>query len=95
MAREEEKFDHSPQRGEVASSFSQFAQLIHASRRPLPTQTGDGTYVEHEMPSGMMQDLRSLGFKDVKTLMQVMKTKATGQLQDDKTYLMERVIQVY
>ena len=72
--------------------LEQFAQLIHMSRRPLPTQSGDGAYLDHEVPSGLMDDLRSLGFKDVKTLMQVM-TQKKGSLQDDKTYLMERVIQ--
>lgn len=41
-----------------------------------------------------MQDLKSIGFKDVNTLMQVMKQKKAGGLQDDKTYIMERVIQV-
>lgn len=35
-----------------------------------------------------------MGFKDVHTLMDVMKNKATGDLQDDKTYLMEHTIQV-
>ena len=85
---------HSADREEVERCFKQYAQLIHASRRPLPTQSGDGAYLEHELPSGLMQDLINLGFKDVQTLMQVMKSKATGGLQDDKTYLMERVIQV-
>lgn len=41
-----------------------------------------------------MQDVRSIGFKDISTLMQVIKTKATGELQDDKTMMMEHVMQV-
>ena len=81
-------------RAEVESSLKQFGQLIHAARRPLPTQAGDGAYLDEEVSSSLFQDLKSLGFKDVKTLMQVMKTKATGEYQDDKTYLMENVIQV-
>ncbi len=85
--------DHSASRGDVESSFAQFAQLVHASRRPLPTQSGDGAYLEHKEPSGLMSDMRALGFKDVHTLMDVMKNKATGALQDDKTYLMEKTIQ--
>ena len=72
--------------------LEQFAQLIHMSRRPLPTQSGDGAYLDHDIPSGLMDDLRSLGFKDVKTLMEIMRQKK-GALQDDKTYIMERVIQ--
>ncbi len=89
-----ETVDHSSSRGEVEQSFAQFAQLIHASRRPLPTQSGDGTYLDHKEPSGLMSDMRALGFKDVHTLMDVMKNKATGALQDDKKYLMEKTIQV-
>ena len=86
--------DHSASRGDVESTFAQFAQLIHASQRPLPTQSGDGAYLEHKEPSGLMSDMKALGFKDVHTLMDVMKNKATGALQDDKTYLMEKTIQV-
>ncbi len=89
-----ETTDHAASRADVESSFAQFAQLIHASRRPLPTQTGDGAYLDHAEPSGLLSDIRSMGFKDAKTLMDVMKTKATGELQDDKTYIMERTIQV-
>lgn len=89
-----EHTDHAANRGDVESAFQKFAQLIHASNRPLPTQSGDGTYIEHAEPTGLMQDLRSIGIKDVETLMGVMKTKAAGGLQDDKTLLMERVIQV-
>ena len=91
------KLDSPPEqaasREEVDHSLSEFAQLIHASRRPLPTQTGDGSYVSTgDMPSSLFQDIKSLGFKDVNTLREVMKNK--GELQDDKSMLMERVIQV-
>ena len=81
-------------RADIESSFEQFAQLIHASNRPLPNQTGDGSYLDHKEPSGLMADIKALGFKDAKTLMDVMKNKATGEYQDDKTYVMERTIQV-
>ncbi|KAF2087527.1 putative fatty acid oxygenase PpoC [Saccharata proteae CBS 121410] len=81
-------------RNEVASVFSQFANLLHASRRPLPTQSGDGSYLEKEAPAGLMGDLKALGFKDISTLKDVMENKAKKELVDDKTYLMERVIQL-
>ena len=93
-SKKAETTDHSASRAEVESTFDQFSQLIHAARSPLPTQSGDGSYVDHAQPSGLMQDLKSMGFKDAKTLMEVMRTKATGDLQDDKTYMMERTIQV-
>ena len=86
--------DHSASRADIEGSFSQYAQIIHASQQPIPTQNGDGSYVDHKEPSGLISDVRSLGFKDVHTLMDVMKNKATGALQDDKTYLMEKTIQV-
>ena len=86
--------DHSVTRGDVESSFEQFAQLIHSASRPLPTQTGDGSYIEHEASSSLFQDLRHLGFKDVKTLVQTVSNKASGALTDDKTMLMEHIIQV-
>ena len=86
--------DHSVTRGDIDNSFEQFAQLVHASRRPLPTQTGDASYIEHEVPSSLFQDIKSLGFKDVKTLTEVLQSKASGALADDKTMLMERIIQV-
>src|SRR5256885_13394794 len=37
--------NHNTSRGEVESAFKQYAQLIHAAKRPLPNQTGDGTYI--------------------------------------------------
>jgi hypothetical protein len=74
--------------------FEQFASVLHASRRPLPIQTGDGTYIEKETSTGIMDDLKHLGFKDYKTLMEVIQQKANNSLVDDKTYLMERVIQL-
>jgi linoleate 10R-lipoxygenase len=86
--------DHSANREDISNIFKQYAQLIHASQRPLPTQTGDGTYIEQTVPTGLWQDLKNLGFKDVETLLEVMKNKKDGKLTDDKTYLMERVIQV-
>ena len=86
--------DHSAKREEVISTFEEFAQVLHAARRPLPSQTGDGTYLNKEEPSGLMADLKNLGFKDLKTLKEVIDGKAKGELVDDKTYLMERVIQV-
>ena len=92
-SKKEEPVDHSANRQEVESLFSKFAQLIHASQRPLPTQD-DGADYDHTEPSGLLQDLKTIGFKDVNTLMQVMRNKATGELQDDKTYMMEHVMQV-
>ncbi|KAF2099021.1 heme peroxidase [Rhizodiscina lignyota] len=86
--------DSGSDRKGIAETFGAFAQLIHAAQRPLPMQTGDGSYVEHEEHSGMLADLKALGFKDAKTLADVMRNKTKGEYVDDKTYLMERVIQL-
>ncbi|KAI9777325.1 MAG: hypothetical protein M1839_008933 [Geoglossum umbratile] len=86
--------DHTAKREDISNVFNQYAQLIHATQRPLPTQTGNGTYIEQTVPSGLWKDLKNLGFKDVNTLLEVMKNKKAGGLADDKTYLMERVIQL-
>ncbi|KAG8526808.1 uncharacterized protein KY384_008237 [Bacidia gigantensis] len=93
-SKKAESADNTASRQNVESSFHQFAQLIHAAQRPLPNQSGDGAYLDHAEPTGLMGDLKRLGFKDAKTLMDVMKSKATGELQDDKTYIMERTIQL-
>ena len=47
----------------ISDTFAEYAQLIHASRRPLPTQSGDGQYLEHDEPSGFWADMKSLGIK--------------------------------
>ena len=86
--------DDSASRSDVESAFAQFAQIIHAPERPFPTQSGEGASLDHKEPSGLMSDIKALGFKDAHTLINVMKTKASGALQDDKTYLMEKTIQV-
>lgn len=36
--------DHDVDRKDIDEMFQEYAQLIHASRRPLPNQNGDGTY---------------------------------------------------
>jgi linoleate 10R-lipoxygenase len=76
-----------------SSKFKEAREVIHAARRPLPTETGDGSYIEDEPSSGLWKDLRSLGIKDASTLAAFLENKVTGQHIDDKTMLMERVIQ--
>ena len=53
-----ETIDHGASRGDVEDSFAQFAQLVHAAMRPLPTQSGDGAYLEHAEPSGLLADIK-------------------------------------
>lgn len=81
-------------RDDVKGTFEQFAQLIHAAQRPLPNQTGDGAYLEKEEPTGFWQDIKSLGYKDLKTVKAILEDKASGKPQDDKTMHMEQLMQV-
>jgi linoleate 10R-lipoxygenase len=85
---------HAVKRAEVVAVFEKYAQAIHASREPLPNQTGDGTYLKHDHSSGLINDIKALGFRDVNTVKDLIKSKASGELVDDKTMLMERIIQV-
>lgn len=89
-----ESSDIAVKRTDVEGAFEKYAPLIHASRGPLPAQAGDGSYLEHDEPSGLFQDLKAIGFKDVATLRDYLKNKASGELIDDKTMIMERIIQV-
>ena len=86
--------NHVVKRAEVVATFEKYAQAIHASQEPLPNQTGDGTYLKHDKSSGLIADIKSLGFRDVNTVKDLVASKASGELTDDKTYLMERVIQM-
>ncbi|KAK7937986.1 heme peroxidase [Apiospora aurea] len=83
-----------PTRAGVDSSFAQFAQLIHASRRPLPIQNGDGTYTEAKKRPGLKKDLQALTRRDVRTVIDIVKGKLKGPIIDDKTMIMERTIQL-
>lgn len=83
--------DHSVTPGDIQSNFEKFAQLLHASNRPLPAQSTDGASLEESQPSGLMQDLKTFGFKDLNTMMQVMKGKATGELQEYVYFLLRRL----
>ncbi|RYP35414.1 hypothetical protein DL767_003821 [Monosporascus sp. MG133] len=84
-----------PDREGVLAAFTQFGQLIHASRRPLPTQHGDGTYSTTNKKASISKDLKYVRWKDVKTVLTLAKSKLKGeQLTDDKTMIMEHVIQL-
>lgn len=78
----------------AGSPLAQIEQVIKASLRPMPTETGDGTYVKGNTTTGLAQDLSHVDLKDVKTLAEVAKSAITGDPINDREYIMERVIQV-
>ncbi len=60
IKKDEETFDHSASRVDIEKAFEQFGQVIHASLRPIPTQTGDGEYLDHPEPSGgILADIKA------------------------------------
>lgn len=83
-----------PESNGLAQSISQLEQAVSASLRPLPTETGDGTYVKDFLSTGLVKDLGHIDLADIKTLLDIIKSAATGNLIDDRKYIMERVIQV-
>ena len=87
--------DHSIVRGSIATNLEKFTHVIHAANRPLPTGTGDGSYVDDPKQGGLFDDLKAMRVKDYATLNQLFTQHLSGSvLTDDKTMIMERVIQV-
>ncbi|TID24533.1 heme peroxidase [Venturia nashicola] len=88
-------------RDRLGKEFRAKASLISAARRPLPDQTGNGTYLDDKPihPDVMdkvnegLRDLSHLGIKDVETLLKVVELGKSGEPWQDKEYLMEHLIQ--
>ncbi|KAL4919990.1 heme peroxidase [Aspergillus aurantiobrunneus] len=78
----------------LGNATSQVKNAVSASLRPLPTETGDGTYIAEFIQTGLIKDLAHVDLKDVRTLVDVVKSAATGEPVDDKQLIMERVIQL-
>lgn len=77
-----------------SSKLAQIEQVVTAALRPLPTQTGDGSYVQEPTVTGLAKDLLHFDLNDAKTLAEVAKSAVTGEAVNDRDYTMERVIQV-
>lgn len=78
----------------LESALAQASQAIRASLRPTPTQTGDGSYIDKiSSETGVWNDLCKFDLNGVETMIDLTKNAASKQPVDDKTYLMERVIQ--
>ena len=81
-------------RQEIDQVFSSIRGLIKASLRPLPTQTGDGSYVTPPFSTGLIKDLQHLDLSAVEPVVELVKTTVTGKATDDKTYFMEKLIKL-
>ncbi|PYI02221.1 heme peroxidase [Aspergillus sclerotiicarbonarius CBS 121057] len=78
----------------IGNTVSQVEKVVSASLRPLPTATGNGTYITEPSQTGLVRDLSHVDLNDIKTLIEVVKDTATGQPVNDRHYIMERVIQL-
>lgn len=87
-------------RKEVSNALSSISTLISHAVKPIP-DTGNGTDLSNEdyhtdafeAAEAGLSDLSHMGITDYKTLYEVLQQKLTGELVDDKTYFMERLIQ--
>ncbi|KAH7065052.1 heme peroxidase [Macrophomina phaseolina] len=88
-------------RKEVSNALSALSTLINQALKPVPTGTGNGADLSDEdyhtdaveAAEAGLSDLSHMGITDYKTLYEVLQQKITGELVDDKTYFMERLIQ--
>lgn len=99
MAENDASLPNAPERHhgireEIDAAFASIRGLVKASFRPLPTQTGDGSYIEAPVSSGVIKDLQKLGVSDVETLIELVQTSISGQPTNDRTYFMERLIKI-
>ena len=78
----------------LKNKISQIEQVVASSLRPLPTETGDGTYIKSNKKTGLSKDLEHLKLKDVETVVELAKDAVTGAAWNDRDYIMERLIQV-
>ncbi|MCJ1260674.1 hypothetical protein MMC22_000536 [Lobaria immixta] len=85
---------HATVRQEIEHALESAGALFKASMRPLPTQTGDGSYLAPPQITGLIKDLQKMGIDDAETLIELVKSTATGEKINDKSYFMERLIKL-
>ena len=81
-------------RQQIEHNLESAGVLVKSSLRPLPTQTGDGSYLDPPHLTGLIKDLQKLKIDDAETLVDLFKTTATGEKINDKSYFMERLIKL-
>ena len=84
---------HESLRKEVVNAFQQAGALVKASLRPLPTETGDGSYLATEpTQTGALSDMEHMKARDYMTLVEAFVNSQSGEPADDRDYLMEKLI---
>lgn len=78
----------------IGDKFKEVASTAAASRRPLPKETGNGSYISEEHQHSFLETARALGVSDCDTLGDLMKHSAFHKTEDDRELLLERIIKV-
>lgn len=87
--------DHSVNRDGIVATLEKFSQVIQAAGRPLPTATGDGSYIDNPKKDGLFGDLAAMNIENYETAIALLKQHLSGQeLTDDRTMIMEKTIRV-
>ena len=86
--------EHTTDRQEIEDAFSSISGVIKAAFRPLPTQTGDGSYIMRPKESGILSDIAKMKPNDMETLLATAMKQISGNPVNDRSYLMEKIIQV-
>lgn len=85
---------HVPTREDVLNTFTELSAVLHAALRPLPTQTGDHTYLDADKPNeSLLKQLKALNIENAGTVKDVI-AHLGGRPTDDRTYIMERVVRL-
>ncbi|CAK7274991.1 hypothetical protein SEPCBS119000_006456 [Sporothrix epigloea] len=74
--------------------LEKIGSLRAASKRQLPTQTGNGTYIAAKKYTGLRKDLQHFSWDSLRTVIEMAKNKRNKGLVNDRTMIMERVIQL-
>ncbi|CAK7563354.1 MAG: hypothetical protein SEPTF4163_001221 [Sporothrix epigloea] len=77
-----------------SSLFGKISSLRAASKRQLPVQTGNGTYIMAKNYTGLLDDIKHLSWDNIKTIFELAKSKKNNGPVNDRTMIMERVIQL-
>ncbi|KAH6665675.1 putative fatty acid oxygenase PpoA [Halenospora varia] len=81
-----------PWRKEVEQSLQAAKQVISKSLSPLPELRVEPRNDNNQELTGLLSDLRHLGFKDVETLLSLFNSEVKG-VQDDNKFLLENLVQ--
>jgi linoleate 8R-lipoxygenase / 9,12-octadecadienoate 8-hydroperoxide 8R-isomerase len=84
-----------PSRADIESALAQVSNALHTSLGPTTTQTCDHTYFSAgNAEPNILSGAKHISVRNIQTLKDMVAEGLAGNLIDDKTYIMERVIQL-